>query len=412
MKRGSKKLVTFVSFFSLVVVLLLAISTEAKAATYQSSDADYEYEADGSGVRIVKYTGVTLQQVTEPVYAVIVPNQIDGRAVKSIAPYAFAEQKHISEFVLPQTVTSIGDHAFYNCQELTKLTLPNALTKIGSYAFYNTKLTTINIPKKVAKIGNYAFGCDGTAVTAQCKSITVSKSNKKFCTINSVLYNKSGTQLIYYPGAKKDSTFTIPAKVKSMSKWSFNDSRRLKSIAMNKCKITTIPDDAFQLTALSKITFPKKLKKIGTHAFEKSGISTVKIPVNVSFIGEAAFNNCGNLKSVTISSNQLSSLPTDVFASCRMLTSVKLSESISSIGDGAFSNCISLRQITLPKNVSSIGDRAFRLCDELEKVTIKGTVTYIGYTAFDGDPLLTIVAKKGTYPESFAKQKNIRFAKL
>ena len=412
MKKLSKQLFTLGSFLSLVIVLLLAFTTETKAAAYQSSDADYEYEADGSGVRIVKYTGITLQQVPDPVYSVIVPNHIDGRTVKSVASYAFAEQKHISEFVLPQTVTSIGDHAFYNCHELAKVTLPKSLTKIGSYAYYNTKLSTIKIPKKVTKIGKYAFGCDGTAVTSRFKSITVNKSNKKFTAINNILYNKAGTQLIYYPGAKKDSSYTIPAKVKSMSEWAFNDSRKLKSIAMNKSKITAIPKNAFQLSTLSKIAFPKKLKKIGAHAFEKSGITAVKIPASVTSLGEAAFNNCGNLKSVTIASKQLSSLPADVFASCRMLTSVKLSESISSIGDGAFSNCISLRQITLPKNVSSIGDRAFRLCDELEKVTIKGTVTYIGYTAFDGDPLLTIVAKKGTYPESFAKQKNIRFAKV
>lgn len=412
MKKILSKSITLCSALVLGILLSLTLVSEAKAATYQSSDADYEYEADGSGVRITKYTGITLQQVSDQTYAVVVPNQIDGRAVKSIASYAFAEQKRISEFVLPQTITTIGDHAFYNCQSMNQITLPKALTKIGSYAFYNTPLTTISIPKKVSKIGNYAFGCDGTAVTSQCKSVNVNKSNKKFSTSDNVLYNKAGTQLIYYPGAKKNSSYTIPKKVKSMSSWAFNDSRKLKSLAMNKCKVTSIPKNAFQATALSKIVLPKGLKKIGAHAFEQCNITNVKIPTKVSSIGEAAFNNCGELKSVEMTSTNLTTLPTDVFASCRKLASVKLCDSITTIDEGAFNNCISLRQLTIPKGVVSIGDRAFRLCDELEKLTIKGEVTHIGYTAFDGDTMLTIVAKKGTYPESFAKQKNIRFVKL
>ena len=65
MKKLSKQLFTLGSFLSFVIVLLLAFTTETKAAAYQSSDADYEYEADGSGVRIVKYTGITLQQLDE-----------------------------------------------------------------------------------------------------------------------------------------------------------------------------------------------------------------------------------------------------------------------------------------------------------------------------------------------------------
>lgn len=412
MKKLSSKSISFLSFLSLMLLFSFAFITETKAASYQSAESDYEYEPDGSGVRITKYTGVSLQQVADETYAVVIPNMINGRTVKSIAPYAFAEQKRISEFAIPKTVTTIGDHAFYNCINLNKVTLPTALIKIGSYAFYNTQLKSINIPKKTSSIGSYAFGCDGTAVISRCTAVSVNKSNKKFTAINGVLYNKSTTKLIYYPGAKKDKTFTFPAKVSSMTDWAFNDARKLTNISMKKSKVTSLPDHAFQILSLEKITFPSNLKKIGDHAFEKSGITSVTIPAKVISIGECAFNNCSKLKKVVISSSKLTTLPKDVFASCRLLSSVTLPVSLTTVGEGAFSNCISLKKITLPAKVESIGDRAFRLCDELTTITIKGTVTYIAYNAFDGDSKLTIVAKKGTYPESYAKQKSIEFKAL
>lgn len=397
---------------SMVVLFTLIFSSDAKAATYQSGDLDYEYENDGSGVRIVKYTGFSLQQVADASYAVVVPKKINGRTVKSIAPYAFAEQKRISEFVIPKTVTTIGDHAFYNCHSLSKITLPSALTKIGSYAFYNTQLKKISIPNKVVSIGSYAFGCDGSDVISMCTAVSVDKSNKKYTAVDGVLYNKSQTKLIYYPGAKKDKSFAIPSKVSSMTGWTFNDARRLSSISMSKSKISSLPNDAFQLASLAKISLPPNLKKIGAHTFEKSGITSITIPAKVTSIGEAAFNNCGSLKKVEILSKSMKNIPQDAFAACRSLTSIKLPASLTTIGEGAFSSCISLKAITLPAKVNSIGDRAFRLCDELTTLTIKGNVTSIGFTAFDGDSNLTIVAKRGTYPESFAKKKNIRFRVL
>ena len=412
MKRIASKIIYLFSLLSLMVLFTIVFSTETNAACYQSSEDDYEYELEGSGVKITKYTGASLQQVTDPTYSVVVPNKINGHTVKSIAPYAFAEQKHISEFVIPKTVSTIGDHAFFNCYSMNKITLPSSLIKIGAYAFYNTQLKTISIPKKVSKIGSYAFGCDGSSVISQCTAISVDKSNAKYSAANGVLYNKSQTNLIYYPGAKKDKTFTIPSKVKSLTDWTFNDARRLTGISMSKSKITSLPNNAFQIASLTKISLPSKLKKIGAHTFEKSGITTITIPSQVTSVGESAFNNCCSLKKVVISSKNLTILPTEVFAGCRLLRSITLPDSLTTIGEGAFNNCISLKKIIIPTSVISIGDRAFRLCEELTTVTIKGTVMSIGYTAFDGDPNLKIIAKKGTYPESYAKQKNIRFGAL
>ena len=98
--------------FAIILVTLITVRSEAQAAMYQTAESDYEYEVKKSGVEITKYTGLSLQQVMDETYSVVVTKEIAGKKVTSIAPYAFAEQKRITEFVLPQTITTIGAHAF------------------------------------------------------------------------------------------------------------------------------------------------------------------------------------------------------------------------------------------------------------------------------------------------------------
>ena len=85
-------------------------------------------------------------------------------------------------------VTSIGNGAFANCTSLTSVTIPNSVTSIGGRAF---------------------SGC--TSLSA----ITVEALNSFYSSVNGVLFNKSQTTLIQYPGGKAGS-YTIPNSVTSI----------------------------------------------------------------------------------------------------------------------------------------------------------------------------------------------------
>ena len=75
----------------------------------------------------------------------------------SISAYMFSSC-HLTNIILPNTVTSIEWCAFLSCSSLTSVIIPNNVTKIGSYAFsYCSSLTSITIPNSITEIGSYAF---------------------------------------------------------------------------------------------------------------------------------------------------------------------------------------------------------------------------------------------------------------
>jgi hypothetical protein len=94
-------------------------------------------------------------------------------------------------------VTSIGGNAFSSCTSLTSVTIPNSVTSIGSGAF---------------------SGC--TSLSA----ITVEALNSFYSSVDGVLFNKSQTTLIQYPGGKAGS-YTIPNSVTSIAGWGRSGNR-------------------------------------------------------------------------------------------------------------------------------------------------------------------------------------------
>src|SRR4029453_14297274 len=91
----------------------------------------------------------------------------------------------IPDTIEPLPVPSTGIAAFNGCTSLTSVTIPNSVTSIGVYAF---------------------SGC--TSLSA----ITVEALNSFYSSIDGVLFNKSQTTLIQYPGGKAGS-YTIPNSV-------------------------------------------------------------------------------------------------------------------------------------------------------------------------------------------------------
>lgn len=156
-----------------------------------------------------------------------------------------------ADYVIPNSVALISDYAFYNCIELTSVMIPNSVTNIGNYAFNGcSKLTSIYIPNSVSFIGKHVFESANGCLT----SIDVDYLNTFYSSIDGVLFNKDGTELIMYPNGRIGD-YAIPNTVSSIC-----------SEAFIWCK----------------------------------GLTSLILPNSVKSIYNYAFNHCDNLTQITI----------------------------------------------------------------------------------------------------------------
>jgi hypothetical protein len=267
------------------------------------------------------------------------------------------------------------------------------VTSIGEDAFYATSLTSVTIPGSVTNIGFQAFsGCSSLI------AITVAATNLFYSSTNGVLFDKSQSTLIAYPGGIGGS-YTIPNSV------------------------TSIGDVAFQGCILTNVTIPDSVTNIGAYAFLGIGLGSLTIPGSVLSIGYGAFNSCFALSNVIID-NGVASIGANAFGGCSGLRSVTIPDSVTSIGAGAFSqtsltsvtipsgitnisegtfdNCGNLTSVILPYGVASIESNAFCECTSLTSITIPGSVTNIGDDAFEYCNSLTSVYFQGNAPTADA----------
>jgi hypothetical protein len=204
---------------------------------------------------------------------------------------------------IPNTVTTIGYHAFNNLSQLKTITIPanSNLESIGDEAFARTGIVTIFIPDFVTTIRDFVFdGC------SSLKTITVSDKNKKFCSIDGVLFNKKQTELIRYPPEKSDTTYTIPSTVNKISGGAFDSCKMLTSIIIPD-SVTTIGVSAFVgCTGLTSITFPVLVKKIDYTTFSGcTSLRSIKIMNPKIVINDNAFDDYDSLKNITAPLNVL-----------------------------------------------------------------------------------------------------------
>ncbi|MCM1285355.1 MAG: hypothetical protein NC213_09320 [Acetobacter sp.] len=111
-------------------------------------------------------------------------------------------------------------------------------SKIGGYnvavlaGFDANTAKSLYIPKNIKLIGTFDLVCgngvedlEGSSFSVlygySLEKITVSKDNKYYSSKSGVLYNKKGTELLFYPVAKKGKKFTIPETVKKVDSMAF-----------------------------------------------------------------------------------------------------------------------------------------------------------------------------------------------
>jgi hypothetical protein len=174
---------------------------------------------------------------------VTIPN-----SVTSIGDNAFVGCGSLTNVTLPNSVTSIGDGAFESCSSLTSVTFPNKLTRIANWAFsYCSDLNSVTVPNSVTSIGDGAFyncnslisviipssvtniGVQAFGFCTNLTAISVDAANACYSGVDGVLFNKSQTTLLQFPGGKFGN-YVIPNSVTSIANWAFEGCTNLTSV--------------------------------------------------------------------------------------------------------------------------------------------------------------------------------------
>ena len=205
--------------------------------------------------------------------------------VTDIGYAAFGRCSNLAKADLPSNLRTVGEAAFAECIKLTEINLPDKLTSVGNMAFATTAIKNISIPKNLSSIGQYAF------ITMAIEGFSVSEQNNYFSTDSSgVLFNKNKTQLLSYPWAKNDETYTVPATVKTIADGGFYGATNLKKVVVSE-GVKTIGEMSFILCeGLTEIELPYSLETIGAYAFaECTNLGKVTYP------GKEAMWQCINI---------------------------------------------------------------------------------------------------------------------
>lgn len=375
-------------------------------------------------------------------------------AALTIEKYAFYRCGELTGVNLPDRVTKIDTYAFYYNQKLATFTISNTskLTSIGASAFWGcSKLGSINIPKEVITVGNGAFcactrlssvtfqeGYEGTSTLTidktafqNCTSLTSITLPKKlgkltdysvfsgcrrletinvhadcaaFKSIDGIVYNKAGTEIVRCPVGKTGAV-TIPNTVTAIQNSAFRLCMGITSVVFQEGNITnslklgtSSSGYAFQdCYSLQSVTLPQNREIIiNGYAFSKCySLSSINLgQANVTGkIGNQAFDYTA-LTSVTIPAT-VTELGNYVFRYVSTLTQVNFTDTaqtpstITKIGNQAFRET-GISSIVLPSSLTTLGTLVFQDCPNLTTVTLSKNTTAIS-TALQQVPALTTV---------------------
>ena len=301
--NGKSQVKTSISFL-LSLVLLASPSTRAQ----------FNLVTNGGGITISGYTGSG--------GAIVIPSTTNGMPVVAVGMAAFFNKPSVTSITIPGSVTNIGIEAFQYCTGLTSLSVPTGVISIGQNAFwYCVGLTNVTIAGSVTTIGASAFqfcyalssltisngvriisgsafqNCLGLtnvvlpssvtnltgAVFGFCTNltaITVDAANPAYTDINGVLFNKTQSALILYPGGKIGSFF-IPGSVATIGAGAFSGCINLTSVQIPS-SVTNISGPVFQgcaiLPAINVDAANPNFSSVDGVLFDKNQITLLECP--------------------------------------------------------------------------------------------------------------------------------------
>lgn len=228
----------------------------------------------------------------------------------------------------------------------------------------------------VFNVSAFDFEVDGNYYSFVDDGVEVSKGT--FVYIGDVVIPEA----VSYEG----KTYTVVA----VGEQAFSGSKYLTSVTLPET-VKRIKAQAFQYDyELKDVNFSSSLTTIGEQAFGQTSISKAILPEGLKEIDAGAFYGCQSLAELSLP-NSLLSVGNDAFYGCASLAEIKLPEREVKYGTGVFSGCESVKSLVIPAQLTVVPARMFSGCKSLSQLTISEGVKVLEDDCFKGNELSEIV---------------------
>jgi len=388
------------------------IITYADDTTYTEGNYQYKIQKDYDIIDDVDINNTITSMYTDDIAIitkytgneeiVTIPAKLGGKRVYQIGEAAFYQNTSIKKLIIPdKSVGYIERGAFADCTNLSEVVLGSHVNNISYYAFQNTAITSIKLPQRLRAIRSTTFfHCENLT------NITIDSRNVHFKVTESVIYEKYASgdiSLIFYPWAKKNTSFTVPSGVTEIYGESIiNNYLQQITIPASVTKIGTGASNfkfsgsfCFSTPALTTINVDSKNTVYSSQNgvlfskdkkilyFYPSGKieNTYNIPNGTQIIESYAFYNSLNLNYINIP-NTVKKIETGGFRYAESLLEITIPASVTEFGAALFEDCPSLRKATINANSEVLSYLTFDTCESLEEVIINGNIKRIIKGAF------------------------------
>ena len=288
--------------------------------------------------------------------SVVIPDEYEGKPVKTIRDYAFDRCSLITSIYIPSSVTSIGFGAFDGCSSLEKYEAP--------YIGGNPNDSYLG----------YVFAADGyanneTAVPQSLKTVTIIGDVCQIIPKNSFYHCFSVVSV------------NLSESIKTIGESAFDSCTSLKQIDILD-GVETIGDRAFRYnTNLETVNIGKSVNNLGYLPFTQcESLTEVNVDdeneVYASYLGALYDKKLENLyyypngKSLFEVSNKIKIVKEGAASYCQKLESIALPDGLELIEKYALQFNTLVKEIYVPLSVNLIEEQAFCACKALEKITL------------------------------------------